>query len=69
MKETTFQFGIDSVQEFLEQHGIEPDHHLIFDEVIYKKNIKSFVKSLVELKNSVRSLWVAMGAKPLTGEK
>ena len=34
VKETTFQFGADSVQGFLEDYGIKPTHHLIFDEVI-----------------------------------
>ena len=69
VKETTFQFGIDSVEAFLQEHRIEPDHHVIFDEVICTKYTIAFVDSLVEMKNSVRSLWIAMGAEPVIGKK
>ena len=34
ISETTFQFGRDSVMDFLHENQIEPDHHVIFDEVI-----------------------------------
>ena len=68
VKETTFQFGADSVQGFLEDYGIEPSHHLIFDEVICTRYNTKFLESLVQMKNSVASLWIAMGAEPITGE-
>ena len=68
VKETTFQFGADSVQGFLEDYGIEPTHHLIFDEVICTRYNTKFLESLVQMKNSVASLWIAMGAEPITGE-
>ena len=67
VKETTFQFGINSVKGFLTQYGIEPSHHVIFDEVICTKYEKGFLDSLVAMKNSVASLWIAMGAQPITG--
>ena len=69
VKETTFQFGVDSIDAFLQEHGIEADHHVIFDEVICTKYTKAFVDSLVKMKNSVRSLWIAMGAEPVIGKK
>ena len=68
VKETTFQFGIDSIKRFMQEHGIEPDHHVIFDELICTKYDKRFLDSLVALKNSVKSLWIAMGSVPLLGE-
>ena len=68
VKETTFQFGADSVQGFLEDYGIEPSHHLIFDEVICTRYNTKFLESLVQMKNGVGSLWIAMGAEPITGE-
>ena len=67
VKETTFQFGISSVKGFLKQYGIEPTHHVIFDEVICTKYEKGFLNSLVAMKNCVASLWIAMGAQPITG--
>ena len=67
VKETTFQFGIDSVRGFLHEHGIKPDHHVIIDELICTKYDKKFLNSLVALKESVKSLWIAMGAEPITG--
>ena len=67
VKETIFQFGINSVKGFLMQYGIEPSHHVIFDEVICTKYDKGFLDSLVAMKNSVASLWIAMGAQPITG--
>ena len=67
VKETTFQFGVDSIDAFLKEHGIEADHHVIFDELICTKYTTAFVDSLVKMKNSVRSLWIAMGAEPVTG--
>ena len=53
VKETTFQFGTDSIQNFLKEHGIEPTHHLIFDEVICTKYNTKFLKSLVQMKESL----------------
>ena len=67
VKETPFQFGIDPVEDFLKQYEIEPTHHVIFDEVICTKYNKSFIDSMIKLKNSVASLWIAMGAQPITG--
>ena len=68
VKETSFQFGVDPVEDFLEQYGIEPTHHVIFDEVICTKYNKAFVDSIVRMKNNVASLMVAMGAQPTTGK-
>ena len=69
VKETTFQFGIDSVNGFLEKYSIESDHILIFDEVICTKYTKEFMDALITIKNSVKSFWIAMGAEPLIGKK
>ena len=69
VKETTFQFGIDSVKGFLQEHSIEPDHHLIFDELICTKYDRHFLDSLKALKENVKSLWIAMGAVPVTGKQ
>ena len=68
VKETSFQFGVDPVEDFLEQYGIEPTHHVIFDEVICTKYNKAFVDAIVKMKNNVASLMVAMGAQPTTGK-
>ena len=68
VKETSFQFGVDPVEDFLKQYGIEPTHHVIFDEVICTKYNKAFVDSIVKMKNNVASLMVAMGAQPTTGK-
>ena len=67
VKETKFHFGVDSVKGFLLEHGIESTHHVIFDEVICTKYSKKFLASLIAMKDSVASLWVAMGAQPATG--
>ena len=68
VKESTFQFGVDSVEEFLQEHGIEPDHHVIFDELICTKYDRQFINALISLKDNVESLWIAMGAEPVTGK-
>ena len=67
VKETTFQFGVDSVQGFLKKYGIEQTHHVIIDELICTKCDKNFVDSLLAMKANVASLWIAMGALPFTG--
>ena len=67
VKETTFQFGIDSVKGFLQEYGIEATHHVIFDEVICTKYSTGFLESLIAMKKNVGSLWVAMGAQPISG--
>ena len=67
VKETTFQFGIDSVTRFLKENGIESTDHVIFDEAICIKYTKGFRDSLMAMKNSVASFWIAMGAHPNTG--
>ena len=68
VKETNFEFGMDSVKGFLMEYGVEQDHHLIFDEVICTKYTKGFVDSLIAMKNNVASMWIAMGTQPGTGE-
>ena len=68
VKETTFQFGIDSVDGFLSEYGIEPHHHVIIDELICPKFSKAFLDSLKAMKMNVASLWIAMGSVPLLGE-
>ena len=68
VKETTFLFGVDSVKGFLQQHKIEATHHVIFDEVICTKYSKGFTDSLIAMKESVASFWVAMGSQPITGK-
>ena len=68
VKETSFQFGVDPVEDFLKQYGIEPTHHVIFDEVICTKYNKAFVDSIVKMKNNVASLMIAMGAQPTLGK-
>ena len=67
VKETTFLFGVESVDDFLKENRIQSDHVLIFDEVICTKYTKQFMDALIEIKNSVASLWIAMGAEPLIG--
>ena len=69
VKETEFEFGKDSVEEFLQEHGIEADHYVIFDELICTKYNKGFLDSLIAMKNSVKSIWIAMGAQPIMGKK
>ena len=69
VKETTFQFGVDSIKEFLDENGIEPDHNVIIDELICTKFNKQFFEALTFLKDNVKSLWIAMGAQPVTGNK
>ena len=67
VKETTFLFGVDSVKGFLQKYGIEPTHHVIFDEVICTKYSNRFTDSLIAMKDNVASFWVAMGSQPITG--
>ena len=37
VKETSFQFGEDSIKGFLEKYSIKSTDHLIFDEIICTK--------------------------------
>ena len=67
IKETTFKFGVDSLESFLNENGIESDHCICFDEVICKEYSTSFSKGLNEMKESVAAMWVAIGAKPVMG--
>ena len=67
VKETEFQFEKDSTKEFLEKYGIEPTHHVVFDELICLENCQTFVNSIRKMKKKVASLWIAMGAKPNVG--
>lgn len=69
VKETTFQFGIDSVKGFLQHHGVQENHHVVFDEVICSQYSKSFLDSIIAMKNCVASLWIAMGSQPIRGKK
>ena len=69
VKETSFQFGCDSIKEFLEKYDIKSTDHVIFDEVICTNYGKEFIDSILLLKNSVASLWMAMGSEPVTGKK
>ena len=66
VKETSIQFGKDCIKEFLEQYDIKSSDHLIFDEVICTKYCKEFIDSILLLKDSVASLWMAMGSEPIT---
>ena len=68
VKETSIQFGEDCIKEFLEQYDIRSSDHLIFDEVICTKYCKEFIDSILLLKSSVASLWMAMGSEPVTGK-
>ena len=67
VKETAFSFCTESVEGFLEEHGIEQTHHVIFDEVVCTDFSQQFVDSILSLKESVASLWIAMGSQPITG--
>ena len=69
VKETSFQFGDDSINGFLEKYDIKTTDHLIFDEVICTKFGKEFIDSILLLKRSVASLWMAMGSEPTIGDK
>ena len=68
VKETTFQFGTDSVEEFLQDFGIDSSHHVIFDELICTKYCKQFIDSILMMKDRVASLWIAMGSEPVMGK-
>ena len=67
ISETTFQFGVDQVQPFLRRHGIEKDHFVCFDEIVCQKYSKGFVDGLLEMKDSVAAIWLAIGGKSVTG--
>ena len=69
VKETSFQFGDDSIIDFLYGHNIKSTDHVIFDEVICTNYSKEFIDSILLLKDSVASLWMAMGSEPVTGKK
>ena len=56
VKETSFQFGEDSIKGFREEHAIKPTDHLIFDEVICTKYCKEFIDSILLLKDCVGSM-------------
>jgi hypothetical protein len=67
ISETTFQFGVDQVEPFLRRHGIEKDHSVCFDEIVCQKYSKGFVDGLLEMKDKVAALWLAIGGKSVTG--
>ena len=68
VKETSFRFGTDPINQFLEEHGIRSHHHVIFDEVVCTDYNSDFIESIKTLKESVASLWIAMGSVPTTGK-
>ena len=65
--ETSFQFGVDEIDSFLEEHEIKKDHFLCFDEIVCHNYTKNFVDGLRELKNHVSALWLAIGGKSTRG--
>ena len=67
VKETDFQVGKEPVGTFLEKNGIQPNDSVCFDEVICIDYSRNFSDGLQEMAKSVASLWVAIGAKPVTG--
>ena len=67
IKEVTFDFLKDPVPAFLEKYGIEKDHFVCFHEMICKKFSPIFSRALIEMKNNVAALWIAIGAKPVIG--
>ena len=67
VKETNFQVGMEPVGLFLEENCIKPNDFVCFDEVICKDYSRIFSDSLKEMAESVASLWVAIGSKPVVG--
>ena len=67
IQEVTFDSLKDPVPAFLKKYGIEKDHFVCFDEMICKKFSPIFSRALIEMKNNVAALWIAIGAKPVIG--
>ena len=67
VQEVNFDFLKDPVPAFLKKYGIEKDHFVCFDEMICKRFSPTFSKALIEMKNNVAALWIALGAKPVIG--
>ena len=67
MRETSYQFGVDQLQPFLTKYGIKKDHFVCFDEIVMKTYSKEFVDGLVEFKENVAALWLAIGARSVIG--
>ena len=67
VKQATFRFGLDSLKTFLQQNGVEKNHYVCFDEIICKQFSKSFLQDLIDMKNEVAGLWLAIGAKSVIG--
>ena len=67
VKETDFQVGMEPVGPFLEENGIGPNDFVCFDEVICNDYSRNFSDGLKEMAESVASLWVAIGSKPVVG--
>ena len=67
IQEVTFDPLKDPVPAFLKKYGIEKDHFVCFDEMICKKFSPIFSRALIEMKNNVAALWIAIGAKPVIG--
>ena len=55
------------VPALLEKYGIKKDHFVCFDEVVCKRIDPTFPEALIEMKKNVAALWIAIGAKPVTG--
>ena len=67
VRETNFNPGkVGSVEDFLLENDITKDDHICFDEVICLNSSKIFMDAMVELKNHVSSLWIAMGSSHQT---
>ena len=64
ISETTFQFGKDSIKDFLRGFSIQPSHHICFDELICHSYTKEFCDALEQMRENVSSMWIAIGAKP-----
>ena len=58
---------MDQVEPFLRRHGIKKDHFVCFDEIVCQKYSQGFVDGLLELKDNVAALWLAIGGKSVTG--
>ena len=67
IQETSFEFGNEELAPFLQELGIEKDHFVCFDEIICKKFSTAFSKALIDMKDNVAALWIAIGAKPVVG--
>ena len=56
-----------NIEHIMEKYGIKKDHFVCFDEVVCKRIDPTFPEALIEMKNNVAALWIALGAKPVIG--